>query len=184
LLTGGAVMRGDVVFILTDGTLAAENRVRTVAANLMPNAIINSNRDPVDYGQGTFIQDLDALVAVAALFVLLVGAFGLAASTAGGLIERKRPLALLRTAGVHMGELRRSVLLETAGTMTVVSVAGAALGMLLAYSSARQGGVAWRWPGPDMYGFLGGGVLAALLFSAIALPLLNLTTRHDAVRFE
>jgi hypothetical protein len=27
-------------------------------------------------------------------------------------------------------------------------------------------------------------VLAALLFSAVALPLLNLTTRHDAVRFE
>jgi len=27
-------------------------------------------------------------------------------------------------------------------------------------------------------------VLAALLFSTIALPLLNLTTRHDAVRFE
>jgi hypothetical protein len=172
------------VFIPTDGTLAAENHVRTMAANLVPNAIINSDRDPVDYGLGTFLQDLDALVAVAALFVLLVGAFGLAASTAGGLIERKRPLALLRTAGVHMGELRRAVLLETAATMTVVSVAGAAIGMLLAYIATRHGVVAWRWPGPDIYGFFGGGVLAALLFSAIALPLLNLTTRHDAVRFE
>ena len=28
------------------------------------------------------------------------------------------------------------------------------------------------------------GVLAALLFSALALPLLTITTRHDAVRFE
>jgi hypothetical protein len=35
-----------------------------------------------------------------------------------------------------------------------------------------------------VYGLIGAGVLAALLFSTIALPLLSLTTRHDAVRFE
>lgn len=174
----------DLIFILTDGSLAAENRVRTQAANLVPNAIINSNRDPIDYQLETFFKDMDRLAAIAALFVLIVGAFGLAASMVGGLIERRRPFALLRASGVHLGELRRSVLLETAATMTVVSVAGVGVGMLLAYGSARQGGVDWRWPGPEVYGFIGGGVLAALLFSAIALPLLSLTTRHDAVRFE
>ena len=68
--------------------------------------------------------------------------------------------------------------------MAVVSVVGTGIGMLLAYGSTQQGGVAWRWPGADVYGLIGGGVLAALLFSAIALPLLNVTTRHDAVRFE
>ncbi|MGE5828854.1 MAG: FtsX-like permease family protein [Micromonosporaceae bacterium] len=173
-----------LVFIPTDGSLAAENRVRTQAANLVPNAIINSSRDPVDHNLETFFQDVDQLAAVAALFVLIVGAFGLTASMVGGLIERRRPLALLRASGVRLGELRRSVLLETAATMAAVSVAGVGVGMLLAYGSARQGGVHWRWPGPDLYGFIGGGVLAALLFSAIALPLLSLTTRHDAVRFE
>ncbi len=65
-----------------------------------------------------------------------------------------------------------------------VSVVGVGIGILLAYGSTRQGAVGWRWPGADVYGLIGGGVLAALLFSAIALPLLNLTTRHDAVRFE
>jgi hypothetical protein len=172
------------IYVPTDGSLAAENRVRTQAANLVPNAIINSNRDPIDYQLETFFRDMDRLGAIAALFVLVVGAFGLAASMVGGLIERRRPFALLRASGVHLAELRRSVLLETAATMAVVSVAGVGVGMLLAYGSARLGGVDWRWPGPEVYGFIGGGVLAALLFSAIALPLLSLTTRHDAVRFE
>jgi hypothetical protein len=56
--------------------------------------------------------------------------------------------------------------------------------MLLAFASTRQGDLAWRWPGADVYGLIGGGVLAALLFSTVALPLLNLTTRHEALRFE
>ena len=150
----------------------------------MPNAIINSNRDPIDYNLETFFRDLDRFAAVAAFFVLIIGAFGLAASMVGGLIERRRPFALLRASGVYLSELRRSVLLETAATMAVVSVVGVGIGMLLAYGSTRQGGADWRWPGADVYGLIGGGVLAALLFSTIALPLLNLTTRHDAVRFE
>ena len=84
------------LYIPTDGSLAAENRVRTEAANLVPNAIINSSRDPIDYNLETFFRDLDRLAAVAALFVLIIGAFGLAASMVGGLIERRRPFALLR----------------------------------------------------------------------------------------
>jgi hypothetical protein len=172
------------VYVPTDGSLAAENRVRTRAANLVPNAIINSDRDPIDRNLETFFRDMDRLGAVAALFVLLVGAFGLSASMVGGVIERRRPFALLRASGVHLGELRRAVLLETAATMAVVSVAAVGVGMLLAYASARQGGVGWRWPGPEMYALVGSGVLAALVFSTLALPLLSLTTRHDAVRFE
>jgi hypothetical protein len=173
-----------LLYISTDGSLAAENIVRTQAANLVPNAIINSIRDPIDYNLETFFRDMDRFAVVAAFFVLIIGAFGLAASMVGGLIERRRPFALLRASGVYLSELRRSVLLETAATMTVVSIVGVGIGMLLAYGSTQQGGVAWRWPGADVYGLVGGGVLAALVFSTIALPLLNMTTRHDAVRFE
>jgi hypothetical protein len=174
----------ELIYITTDGSLAAENRLRTRAANLVPNAIINSNRDPIDRNLETFFRDLDRFATVAALFVLIIGAFGLAASMVGGLIERRRSFALLRASGVRLGELGRAVLLETTATMAVVSVVGVGVGMLLAYGSTRQAGVAWRWPGPDVYGLVAAGVLAALIFSTIALPLLKLTTRHDAVRFE
>ena len=48
------------IYIPTDGSLAAENRVRVQAANLVPNAIINSDRDPVDYDGGGFFADFGA----------------------------------------------------------------------------------------------------------------------------
>jgi hypothetical protein len=174
----------DLVYVPTDGSLAAENRIRTKAANLVPNAIVNSDRDPIDRNLETFFHDLERLAAVAALFILIIGAFGLATSMVGGLIERRRPFALLRASGMHLGELRRTVLLETAVTMAATSVVGVGIGMLLAYGSTLREGVDWRWPGPEVYGLVGAGVLAALIFSSVALPLLNMTTRHDAVRYE
>jgi hypothetical protein len=39
-------------------------------------------------------------------------------------------------------------------------------------------------PDLDVYAYAGGGVLAALLLSTLALPLLNAMTRHDGIRYE
>jgi len=36
----------------------------------------------------------------------------------------------------------------------------------------------------EVAGIVGGGILAAVVFSTIALPLLALTTRHDTIRYE
>jgi FtsX-like permease family len=190
LVTAGMVSSNDVgpvvndLYIETDGSLAAENRIRTIAANLVPNAIINTDRDPVDYGLETFFTDFDRLGRIAGLFVLIIGAFGLTASMIAGLVERRRPMALMRAAGVRVGELRRSLFLETAATMLATSVVGVAVGLVLAYVASRQSNLDWRWPGIDLLALIGSGVLAALAFSTLALPLLERTTRHDAVRFE
>ncbi len=170
------------VYIRTDGTLAAENRVRTRAANLVPNAIIHTDRDP-DAGI-LFFAGIGRLASVACLFVLLVGACSLAAGMIGGLVERRRPFALLRASGLRLGELRRLVFLETAATMLGTAAVGVGLGLVTAYAAARQGDVGWRWPGLDVFGYVGGGVLAALIFSTLALPLLDATTRPDTVRYE
>jgi hypothetical protein len=56
--------------------------------------------------------------------------------------------------------------------------------LVLALVSSRQTNVDWQWPGLDTYGSVIGGVAAALLFSTLALPLLSLATRHDAIRYE
>jgi FtsX-like permease family len=172
------------VYIPTDGSLAAENRVRTQAANLLPNAIINTDRDPVDYNLETLFTDFNTLARVASLLVLLMAAVGLTAGMIGGLIERRRPFALLRASGMRVGELRRVVFLETAATVVVTSIVGVALGLALAYANSTQDDGAWEWPGADVFGVVGGGVLATLVFSTLALPLLDATTRHDAVRYE
>ena len=172
------------LYIPTDGSVAAESRVRTAVALLVPNALVNSDRAPVQNDFSAYFSDLDRLFRVAAVFVLIVGAFGLTATMIGGLIERRRPFALLRASGVRLGELRRTVFLEAAATMTIASVAGAAVGLLLAYAVGQQTVVDWRWPGLEVYVSVAVGVVAALLFSTLALPLLGLTTRHDAVRYE
>ena len=56
-----------------------------------------------------------------------------------GVLERRRPFALLRASGVRLGELRRIVLPET-GVPLAVTVLGAVAVALL--RRARS------WPGP------------------------------------
>jgi len=171
------------VYLPTDGTAADADRVRTTAANVVPNAIIHVAGDESD-PDALFLADLRTLLQLACLFVLLVAACSLAAGTVGGLIERRRPFALLHASGVRLGELRRIVFLETAATMLVTSTAGAVLGLLVAYVTSRTGEMAFRWPQLDSYLMLGSGVLTALLLSMAALPLLRSVTRHNALRYE
>ena len=97
---------------------------------------------------------------------------------------RRRPFALLRASGVHLSELRRTVVLETSVTMTFAAAAGGVVGLVLAYAAVQQAALDWRWPGLDVLYSVAAGVAAALLFSMLALPVLSLSTRHDAIRFE
>ena len=171
-------------YVPTDGSLAAENRVRTQVANLVPNAIINTDRDPVDYQFEQIFRDLDRMGGLAALFVLLVGAVGLTAGVIGGLAERRRPFALLRASGVRLSELRLVILVETAVTMLATSLVGVGLGLVAAYATTRGADLVWTGPGWRVFAIVGAGVLAALVFSLFALPLVGVATRHDAIRYE
>ena len=73
--------------------------------------------------------------------MLLVAACSLTAGMIGGLIERRRPFALLRASGMRLGELRRVVFLETAATMVVTSVVGVGLGLAPRTPRPRRDGV-------------------------------------------
>ena len=101
-----------------------------------------------------------------------------------GVIERRRPFALLRASGLRLGELRQVVLLETAAAMFITAAASVGLGMASSYAVALFGDMVWTWPDAGVFAMVGIGVLAALVLSTIALPLLDTATRHDAVRFE
>jgi hypothetical protein len=172
------------IYIPTDGSPAAESRIRNQAADLVPNAIINSDRHPEGFDDITSFPELGDMVTIASLFVLLLAAIGLTAGMVGSLLERRRPFALLRASGVRLGELRRVMFLEVAATMVLTSVAGVGIGMLLAYTATRRAGLLWVWPEPEVYAYAGGAVLAALLLSTLALPLLDAATRFDAIRYE
>lgn len=169
--------------IPTDGTTAAENRVRTEAANLVPNAIIHTRQDLVNR-EARFFASVGQLLSLFWYGVLVVAACSLTVGMVAGLVERRRPFALLRASGLQLAELRRVVFLETAATMLATATMGVVLGLGASYATARFGELNWAWPGPAAFAAVGVGILAALLLAATTLPLLNAATRHDAVRYE
>ena len=171
------------VYVLTDGTAAAENRVRSQAANLVPNAIIHTQQDRVDVG-ARFFGSLGQLLRVGWYFVLVVAACSLTVGMVAGVIERRRPFALSRASGLRLGELHQVVFLETAAAMLVTAAVGIVLGLASSYALALFGDMAWAWPDVGVFAMVGVGVLAALILSTMALPLLDAATRHDAVRYE
>jgi hypothetical protein len=171
------------VYIATDGTPAAENRVRTQAAKLVPNAIIHTQRDRIDT-DAFFFDSLEQLQRLVWYFVLLVAACSLTVGMLAGVLERRRPFALLRASGLRLGELRQVVFLETAAAMLVTAAVGVGLGLATSYAVALFGEMVWTWPDVGVFTMVGIGVLAALILSTMALPLLDAATRHDAIRYE
>jgi hypothetical protein len=171
------------VYVLTDGTPAAENRVRTQAANLVPNAIIHTQEDRLDV-DAVYLGNLGRLLRVGWQFVLVVAACSLTVGMIAGVIERRRPFALLRASGLRLGELRQVVFLETAAAMLITAAVGVGLALASSWALALFGDMAWTWPDVGVFAMVGIGVLAALILSTMALPLLDAATRHDAVRYE
>jgi ABC-type antimicrobial peptide transport system permease subunit len=131
------------VYIATDGTPAAENRVRTQAATLVPNAIIHTQQDRIDR-DALFFNSLEQLQRLVWYFVLIVAACGLTVGMLAGVIERRRPFALLRASGLRLLELRQVVLLETAAAMFVTAAVSVGLGMASSYAVALSGDMAGR----------------------------------------
>jgi hypothetical protein len=169
------------VFVPTDGTLAAEERVRTLAARLVPSARTQTSGDLAARRTAEFGW-VDGVLPPAMAFVLLVAACSLTVATVSGLMERRRPFALLRASGVRLGELRRIVLLETGLPLMITALGGVGTAVLVMYVSAPR--EEWRLPEVSFFAGLGIGVLAALAVSALALPLMDVATRHDSARFE
>jgi hypothetical protein len=169
------------VFVPTDGTLAAEERVRTLAAIAVPFARTVTGGELAARATAEFAW-VDGVLPPAMAFVLLVTACSLTVATVSGIMEGRRPFALLRASGVRLGELRRIVLLETGLPLVITALGGMGTAMLVTYVITP--GEQWGLPDVRFFAGLGIGVLAALAVSSLALPLMDVATRHDSVRFE
>jgi hypothetical protein len=169
------------VFVPTDGTLAAEERVRTLAAIAAPSARTETSRELAARTAAEFAW-VDGVLPPAMAFVLLVAACSLTVATVSGLMERRRPFALLRASGVRIGELRRIVLLETGLPLVVTVLGGVGAALLATYLIVPA--EEWALPDVGFFAGLGLGVVGALAVSSLALPLMEVATRHDSIRFE
>jgi predicted lysophospholipase L1 biosynthesis ABC-type transport system permease subunit len=174
------------LIVATDGHTATLETTRTAifAAMGEGQASVDTTADANAELNHRLIQ-LQRLVTVALLLTLLIAGCSLAVSVAGGLVERKRPFALLRLAGAQPADLRRVVMAETTAPLLTIALVSAGLGLALAAFVIRANHTAWKPPDPAYWSALGGGILLALALSAAtALPLLGRLTSLHTARFE
>jgi predicted lysophospholipase L1 biosynthesis ABC-type transport system permease subunit len=181
-------LAGLVVF--TDGRTVTIDEVRTAMAAATPTrrVTIYTQTDITARDHGRIA--MQRLVSVALLLTLLIAGCSLAVSVAGGLLERKRPFALLRLAGARPADLNKVALAETAAPLLTAAVISAGLGLAMAAlilksSADKNGQSPWKPPDPLYFAALGGGLLLAVMIATItALPLLAKLTSPETARFE
>jgi len=116
------------------------------------------------------------------VFILVFTACSLTVSVISGVLERRRPFALLRASGVRLGELRRIVLLETGAPLAFTVVLGVGVATLQSLVAVPLKN--WILPSTEFLTGLGAGIVAAFVVSLIAMPFMDTATRLDTVRFE
>ncbi|MFB9237031.1 FtsX-like permease family protein [Plantactinospora siamensis] len=173
------------LLVTTTGQRAVTERVRTAIEAGAQGADLPSSADELK-GRSNKQAAMTGRVSDAVLLVvLLIAGFSLAVSVAGGLVERKRPFALLRLAGMRPSELRRVLLAETAGPLLCTALASVLLGLAVAWYAVRVAHAPWRPPAGAYWLVLGGGLAVALgIAVAATLPMLARLTSLETARFE
>ncbi|GIE94499.1 ABC transporter permease [Paractinoplanes rishiriensis] len=169
------------LLIPTDGSAAAQERIRTLAATVVPQSRSKTSTE-LTAGPLLSATSMAALLPYALIFVLLVTACSLTVSVITGVLERRRPLAVLRASGVRLGDLRRIVLLETGAPLAFTVLLGVGLATLVSLVTVPPQD--WILPSASFLIGLGVGGLVAFAVSLIALPFMDTATRLDTVRFE
>jgi len=134
------------------------------------------------YSTDTNIDGFSSGFQLATAFVLFVAACSLTVSVVAGLLERRRPFALLRASGVRLGELRLIALLETAAPLLLTVLGGMATAFVVMFLSLPR--AEWALPGPGFFAGAAASVVVTLAVCLVTWPLVDATTRHDNVRYE
>ena len=177
---GDAELPVQTLFIPTDGSSAAQERVRTLAATTAPMSRSKVSEDLVS--RPINVTGLANVLPYATVFILLVAAFSLTVSAITGVLERCRPFALLRASGMRLGELRAIVLLETGVPLIFTVLLGVGLATLQSLATVSLDD--WVLPSGGYIAGLGIGLIAAFAVSLIALPFMDTVTSHEGIRFE
>ena len=126
----GRELRPLFVLAATDGASATIERVRTALEVAMPTGGPATGAEVVAALTG-IVDELGRVVMLGVVMTMAVAGASLALAVVGGLLDRRRPFALLRQSGVTLRQLRMVMLLEAAAPLTAVAVLSAALGVLV-----------------------------------------------------
>ena len=175
------------VVVTTTGRLSTLERVRTildVCAGVGVQSLPMTTAD-ITAANRRVAAELNRLGIAALVVTMVIAGLSLAVAVGGGLIERKRPFALLRLTGVPRRELRRVVLAETAVPLLTIAVTSAGLGLAVAADVVLVLHKHWQPPSPAYWPALAGGLVVAIgIATGAATPLLSWLTSPEAARFE
>ncbi len=176
-----------VVVVTTSGHRPTLERVRTildVSAGTGAGALPMTTAD-VTAASRRVASELNRLGIAALVATLIIAGLSLAVAVGGGLVERRRPFALLRLAGVPRRELHRVVLAETAIPLLMIAVTSAGLGLAVAADVIWVLHKHWQPPSPAYWPALAGGLVLAIAVAVGATtPLLSRLTSPETARFE
>lgn len=181
---GGARFQPTRLAILTDGSPAAVERARTAVIEHLPTAEVQTLGE-MAADADTWMIELERVVSIGVLGAMMLAGASLAIAAGTGLVERRRPFALLRLAGMPLGRLRAVLLLEAAAPLATVAALSALLGTAVAQALMRalpNRGV--PPPDPGVVLLLALGTAGALAVVLVAMPLADRLTRPESARFE
>jgi predicted lysophospholipase L1 biosynthesis ABC-type transport system permease subunit len=177
-------IRPAFLVVSTTGDPSTIERARTLLEQAMPTSGPATGADLA--GATTLVVDeLARVVSLGVVMVLFVAGCSLAVAVAGGLLDRRRPFALLRMSGVPLGNLRSVLVLEAAAPLIAVSAASCLLGVAVSQLVLRL--VALDdvpLPDPSLLVLFAGSIAGALAVVAAVLPILRPLTSLEETRFE
>jgi hypothetical protein len=181
----GRSIRPAFVLAATDGTRTTVERARTVLETAMPTSGPATGAE-IGAAATRIIDELGRIVTLGVVLTMAVAGASLAIAVTGGLLDRRRPFALLRLSGVPLRNLRSVVLLEAAAPLIGVAVLSAILGVLVSQLLLRlvAGNTSVPLPDPSLGVLLVAGVAGALAIVASMLPLVGPLTDLEETRFE
>lgn len=154
--------------------LTAEGGTYVVSGTYAQKAVLNP-----------MITELAGLAYVGIAVTLFIAIASLIVSTVGGFFERKRSFATLRLGGMDVGQMKRTVLIESLIPLFSTSLFSAALGCWIGYvfisSLGSSLGAALR---PSYLAIVFGSLLVAALAIYSVLPMLDKITRPEENQTE
>ena len=177
----------DSIDIATNGSQSAVEQARTAlkTANAYPAIGSPLTLGELSTAQNSVNHAYQQLADVIILTSLPIAGCTLAAATADGLADRKRPFSLLRLTGARLGMLRRVVTLESAVPLLAVAMVSIGVGFgASAMFAAVQLQHPLVAPGAGYYLIAMAGIAASLGIIAATFPLLRRITGPETARNE
>ncbi len=182
---GGVTIRPSFLLVATTGEATIIERVRTAIERAMPTSGPATGSNLAATATRIF-DELERVVSLGVFLALLVAGCSLAVAVAGGLLDRRRPFALLRLSGVPVAHLRAVLVVEAGAPLVTVAMVSALLGLFVSQLVTRlvAAGAPVPLPSPTLAILLVGSVAGAMAIVAGVLPLVRPITDLEETRFE